>query len=190
MRFLNSSVSVHSVGAGGEQVSGSVSLDAEVILLGDCLTCTSEGPFYFVASLSDARTVFVNFTDLSITIVGENTNQVLVPYAAVRLSVCSDDLIVVPMNFDLVHSFSYQSLSEECGCTQDTVTTTNQMETTAAVTTSTTESTSKPTTEHSIIPLSPAIDLCEIAGIAIGVVVVIAVLLVAFAVVIFGCLRK
>ena len=208
VRFLNSSLSVHSVSAGEEQVSGSVSLGAETILLGDCLT--SEGSFYFVASLNDARTIFVNFTDLSITIVGENTNPVLVPYAAVdellfvnngthslvynwtRLSVCPDDLIVVPMNFDLVHSFSYQSLSEECGCTQDTVTTTNQMETTAAVTTSTTESTSRPTTEHSNIPLSPAIDLSggEIAGIAIGVVVVIAVLLVAFAVVIFGCLRK
>ena len=204
VRFLNSSLSVHSVGADGEQVSGPVSLDADAILLGDCLP--SEGPFYFVASLSDTRTVFVNFTDLSITIVGENTNRVPVPYAVVdellfvnngthslaynwiRLSVCPDDLLVVPMNFDLVHSFSYQSFSEECGCTtQDTVTTaapvedttTNQMETTAEVTTSTTESTSRPTTT-----LSPVIGLSggQIAGIAIGVVgvgvvVVIAVLL-------------
>ena len=193
VRFLNNSLSIHNVGADGEQISGSISLDADAILLGDCLT--SEGPFYFVASLSDARTVFVNFTDLSITIVGGNTNRVPVPYAVVdellfvnngthslaynwtRLSVCPDDLIVMPMNFDLVHSFSYQSLSEECGCAaQDTVTTaapvedttTNQMETTAEVTMSTTESTSRPTTT-----LSPVIGLSggQIAGIAIGVVV-------------------
>ena len=210
VRFLNSSLSVHSVGA---EVSGPVSLDADAILLGDCLP--SEDPFYFVASLSDARTVFVNFTDLSITIVGENTNQVLVPYAVMdellfvnngthslafnwtRLSVCPDDLIVVPMNFDLVHSFSYQSLSEECGCTtQDTVTTaapvedttTNQMETTAEVTTSTTESISRPTTT-----LSPAIGLSggQIAGIAIGVVVGVGMgMIVVLLAVIFGCLWK
>ena len=199
VRFLNNSLSVHSVGAGGEQVSSSVSLDADAILLGDCLP--SEGPFYFVASLSDARTVFVNFTDLSITIVGENTNQVLVPYAVVdellfvnngthslvfnwtRLSVCPDDLIVVPMNFDLVHSFSYQSLSEECGCTtQDTVTTavpvedttTNQMEP-SSFATSAMQPTSSVRTEQSTSPLSPETGLSsgEIAGITISTVTVI-----------------
>ena len=207
--FLNRSLSVHSVGADGEQVSGSVSLDAAAILLGDCLT--SEGPFYFVASLSDARTVFVNFTDLSITIVGENTNQVLVPYAVVdellfvnngthslaynwtRLSICPDDLLVVPMNFDLVHSFSYQSLSEECGCaTQDTVTTaapvedktTNQMES-SSFATSAMQPTSSVRTEQSTSPLSPETGLSsgEIAGITIATVTVIITILITVAVI-------
>jgi hypothetical protein len=54
VRFLNNSLSVHSVST-GTQISGSVSLDAETILFGDCLT--SERPFYFVAAVSDARTI-------------------------------------------------------------------------------------------------------------------------------------
>ena len=166
VRFLNSSLSVHSVGAG-----------------------------------NDARTIFVNFTDLSITIVGENTNPVLVPYAAVdellfvnngthslvynwtRLSVCPDDLLVVPMNFDLVHSFSYRGLSEECGCaTQDTVTTaapvedttTNQMES-SSFATSAMQPTSSVRTEQPTSPLSPETGLSSggIAGIAIGIVFIV-----------------
>ena len=76
VHFLNNSLSIHRVSTTSEeQVSGSVLLDAEVIVLGDCLT--SETRFYLVASLSDARTVFIIFTNLSISVVGENTNPML-----------------------------------------------------------------------------------------------------------------
>ena len=167
---LNSSLSVHRV-SNDERISALIPLDAETILLGDCLT--SEEPFYFVSSLSDTRTVFVNFSNLSVILLGENTNPVLLPYTVVdkllfmnneihsliynwtRISMCPEDLLAAPVNFDLVHSFSDQSLSEECGCVQDIVTTatptddttTNQMESTT-FTMSTTETTSGPTAER------------------------------------------
>ena len=203
VRFLNNSFSVHRVSATSEeQVSGSVSLNAEVIFLGDCLT--SEAQFYFVASLSDARTIFVNFTNLSISVVGENANPMLLPYIILDkllyvnngthslvynwTRMCHEDVIVVPRNFDLVHSFIIdQSLPEECGCTTqetattaipiDNTTTTNQMDSTTFAM-SITEATSRPATEPPTIssPATAGLNVGQIAGIAIGVGVVVLVL--------------
>ena len=204
VRFLNNSLSVCSVGVSDEQVSGSLSLDAEAIVLGDCLT--SEDQFYFVASLSDARTIFVNFTNLSISIVGENANPMLLPYTVMDqllyvnndthsliynwTRMCREDVLVVPRNFDLVHSFIIdQGLSAECGCTtQDTVTTpapidntttTNQMEPTT-FTMSITDTTSRTTIEQPTNPLQQETGLSTgaEAGIIIAVTVIAVVVLV------------
>ena len=197
VRFLNSSLSVYRV-SNDEQISALIPLDAETILLGDCLT--SEDPFYFVASLSDARIVFVNFSDLSLFILGENTNPMPLPYAVVddllfvnngtrsvvynwtRISMCPEDLLVVSTNFNLVHSLSYQSLSEECGCVRDTVTTAVPTDTTtmsSTFSTSAMQSTSSITTEQPTNPLSPLSGLSA-GGIAIITVVGIIALIVVF----------
>ena len=106
-----------------------------------------------------------------------------------RISMCAEDLLVVPVNFDLVHLFSDQSLSKECGCEQDTVTTTtaidtttNQMESTTFAP-STTETTLRPTTEQPTNPLSPisGLSMGEVAGIAVVVVVALSGVLVILA---------
>ena len=176
-----------------------------------------EDPVYFVASLGDTRTVFVNFSSLSVILLGENANPILVQvtykvvddllfvnnethclvYNWTRISMCPDDLLTAPVNFDLVHSFSDQSLSEECGCVRDIVTTatptdnttTNQTES-AKFTTSTTETASRPTTERPTDSLSPAVGPSAggIAGIAIVAVVVVFLIVLAITVV-FVCLR-
>ena len=198
VRFMNNSLGVHNVND-GEQISSSVPFDAETILLGDCLV--SGGLFYFVAATIDARTFFVNFTDrnLSSVLLGENTNPMLVPYTIADellfvnngthsllynwTRMCPEDVIVIPMNFDLVHSFIEQSLTKECGCVQDTTTTaapidtttTNQMEPTTFAT-STVESTSSVTTELPTGSLSPSSSLSVAAttGIIFGVLVFVA----------------
>ena len=204
VRFMNNSLSVHRV-SNDEQISGFIALDAETILLGDCLF--SENQFYFIAALNDARTIFVNFTsNLPILLLGENTDPILLPYAIVndllfvnnethslvinwtRISVCPEDVLTVPTKFNLVHSFSDQSLSEECGCVQDMVTTTtaidtttNQMESTT-FTMSTTETTSSVTIERPTISLSPISGLSAggIAGIFIAIALMVAFLIILF----------
>ena len=211
VRFMNGSLSVHRV-SNDEQISSSVALDAEAILLGDCLISEDQVYWYFIAILSDARTIFVNFTSSNLSVLGENTNQMPVPYAIVNdlifvnngthslvydwTRMCPEDILVVPVNFDLVHSFSDQSLSEVCGCAQDTVTTnpatdttTNQMESTAFAS-STPETTSRPTTQQPTNPLSPALLLSgeAIAGIAIAVLVVVVVVVLMIIFLITCCL--
>ena len=195
VRFMNNSLGVHNVND-GEQISSSVPFDAETILLGDCLV--SGGLFYFVAATIDARTFFVNFTDrnLSSVLLGENTNPMLVPYTVADellfvnngthsllynwTRMCPEDVVVIPMNFDLVHSFTEQSLTKECGCVQDTTTTaapidtttTNQMEPTTFAT-STVESASSVITEQPTSSFSPSSSAATI-GIVFGVLVFVA----------------
>lgn len=136
--FMNASFSVHNVSS-GEQISGFVHIDAETLLLGDCLI--SEDQFYFVAALNDARTVLISFTDHSSLLLGENVNSMLVPYKVVDKLVfvndknqslvynwtrmCTGDHIAIPSNFDLVHSFTDQNIAKECRCVEIT---TNQVE--------------------------------------------------------------
>ena len=198
VRFMNNSLSVHNVND-GEQISSSVPFDAETILLGDCLV--SGGLFYFVAANTDARTVFIHFTNLSTHLLGENTNPLLVPYTIADellfvnnrthslvynwTRMCPEDVVVISTNFDLVHSFIDQSLTEECGCVQDSTTTaapintttTNQIEPTTFAT-STMESISV-TTERPITSLSPSSSLSaeEIAATAVGVILAVALII-------------
>ena len=211
VRFLNSSLSVHRV-SNDERISALIPLDAETILLGDCLTF--EEPFYFVASLSDARAVFANFSNLAVILLGENTNPTLLPYTVVdkllfvnnethsliynwtRISMCPEDLLAAPINFDLVHSFSDQSLSEECECVRDIVTTatptddttTNQIESTTYVA-STTETTSRPTTARPTNPPAIGLSVGEIVGTATGIAVLIVIFILIMSANLFICLE-
>ena len=198
VHFKNNSLSVHRV-SNSEQISGSIPLDAETILRGDCLISENQ-LFYFVAALGDARTIFINFTSSNLSILlhvlGQNMNPMLLPYTIVndlllvnnethsliynwtRISVYPEDLLLVPINFDLVHSFV---TTEECSSDRDidvTTTTTEAIDTTVMLSTNSTA-----TQANNPIPNVYRLSLVETVGLIVGV----AVGILCFAVVIIVC---
>ena len=201
VRFMNNFLSVHNVSS-GEQISGSVSVDAEKILLGDCLV--SGDQVYFLTALNDARIILISFTDHSSVLLGENMNRMLVPYIVIDKLVfvnsgtqslvynwtrmCTEDHAAIPINFDLVHSFIDQNIAKECECvettTEPTIFTTSAINTASSVTTDHERMTNSPVDTTTSIgseppsnfPISHVIGICA-GGLILTATVVAAVII-------------
>ena len=63
VQISNGTVSIHKTRT-GNRVDVSLTFDAETILQGDCLI--SQEQFYFIAFLSDAMMILIDFTSLTV----------------------------------------------------------------------------------------------------------------------------
>ena len=174
VRFRNGTLTIES----SDQIGSSLPFNVEeTIAVGDCLIV--EGQFYFIAALSDARLIFVNFTDLtnvSLTYSSDVTqtlpftvkDQLLFLNTLTGTQVYNltrlyrGGCLFSASNFDLVHSIVDKSITQQCRSTCDLAMATTEAPVDTTVTTdpstlaTDSESTLNPTTGITFNSLPPS----------------------------------
>ena len=159
VHFRNKTLSIRDV-TNQNQVGRSLPFNAEVrIIFGDCLI--SESNFYFVSTFSNSKTVFFDFNNLSSLSLGEHEeNTTSIPYIVQNqllfinnrtttliynwTRMC-EDVLTLPVTFDLALSFVDERTTERCGCVPELTTT----ETSSDLSSTTDRNVVRPTTSDS-----------------------------------------